>query len=242
MEWRDEGAILTVRRHGETSAIVEVFTAAHGRHAGVVRGGASRKLAPVLQPGNQVSVVWRARLGEHIGSYTVEPLRSRAVQVLADPLALAALNAASALLTLCLAERDPQPGLYVRTQALLDILGQGEHWPVAYLRWEMALLDALGFGLDLSACAVTGATAGLAHVSPRSGRAVSAAGAGDWADRLLPLPPEMLGTGADRAGVVAGLATTGHFLATRALPALGDRPVPAARSRLVDLLSRARMD
>jgi DNA repair protein RecO (recombination protein O) len=242
MEWRDEGAILTVRRHGESAAIVEVFTAAHGRHAGVVRGGVSRKVAPALQPGNQVAVVWRARLGEHIGSYTVEPLRSRTVQVLSDPLALAALNAATALLTLCLAERDPQSGLYARTQGLLDMLGQGDHWPVAYLRWEMALLDALGFGLDLSACAVTGAVTDLAHVSPRTGRAVSRAGAGDWADRLLPLPPEMLGTGVDRAGVVAGLVTTGHFLATRVLPALGDRPVPAARGRLVDLLSRGTMD
>jgi DNA repair protein RecO (recombination protein O) len=239
MEWRDEGAILTVRGHGETSAIIEVFTAAHGRHAGVVRGGASRKVAPVLQPGNQVAVVWRARLGEHIGSYTVEPLRSRTSQVLTDPLALAALNAVSALLTLCLAERDPQPGLYLRTLGLLDMLGQGDHWPVAYLRWEMALLDALGFGLDLSACAVTGAVEGLTHVSPRTGRAVSHTGAGDWADRLLPLPPEMLGQGVDRGGVVAGLATTGHFLTAKVLPSFGDRPVPAARDRLVDLLSRS---
>jgi len=238
MEWRDDGSILTVRRHGETSAIVEILTASHGRHAGVVRGGASRKVTPVLQPGNRVAVTWRARLGEHIGSYTVEPLNPRAARLMPDPLALAALNAATALLTVCLPERDPQPDLYARTEALFDMLGQGEAWPVAYLRWEMALLDALGFGLDLSACAVTGATDGLAYVSPRSGRAVSRSGAGDWADRLLPLPPEMTGQGAVRAGVVAGLATTGHFLTTRALPALGDRPLPAARARLVDLLSR----
>jgi DNA repair protein RecO (recombination protein O) len=239
MEWRDEGAILTVRRHGETSAIVEVLTAAHGRHAGVVRGGASRKVTPVLQPGNRVAVTWRARLGEHIGSYTVELLDARAARLMADPLALAALNAATALLTVCLPERDPQPDLHPRTEALFDMLGQGETWPVAYLRWEMALLDALGFGLDLSECAVTGRTDDLAYVSPRTGRAVSRAGAGDWADRLLPLPPEMLGQGAARAGVVAGLATTGHFLTTRALPTLGNRPSPAARTRLMDLLDRA---
>lgn len=239
MEWRDDGSILTVRRHGETSAIVEVLTAAHGRHAGVVRGGTSRKVTPVLQPGNRVAVTWRARLGEHIGSYTVEPLDARAARLMADPLALAALNAVTALLTLSLAERDPQPDIYNRTEALFDMLGQGESWPVAYLRWEMALLDALGFGLDLSACAVTGAADGLAFVSPRTGRAVSRAGAGDWADRLLPLPPEMTGQGAARAGVVAGLTTTGHFLTNRALPALGDRPMPAARARLIDLLSRA---
>jgi DNA repair protein RecO (recombination protein O) len=239
MDWRDEGTLLSVRRHGETSAIIEVFTAAHGRHAGVVRGGTSRKIAPVLQPGAQLDLAWRARLEEHIGSFTVEPLKSRAAVVMGDRAALAGLNAMTALLAFALPEREPHPRLYQRSVAMFDLLGQTEAWPVAYLQWELALLEELGFGLDLSACAVTGATEDLTYVSPKTGRAVSAEGAGAWADRLLPLPPELLGvvTG-DLAGVAEGLRTTGHFLETGLAHSLRDRPLPEARARLVDRLSR----
>ena len=238
MEWRDQGAVLAVRRHGESAAIVELFTAAHGRHAGVVRGGAGRRMAPLLQPGAQLEVTWRARLEDHLGAYTVEPLQSRA-ELMADRAALAGLNAVTALLHFALPEREPHPLLYQRTMTMLDMLGRSELWPLAYLRWEMALLDELGFGLDLSVCAVTGTRDDLAYVSPKSGRAVSAEGAGEWADRLLPLPPEMLGAGdGARENVLAGLGTTGHFLARWLAPSLGDRPLPEARARLVDLLGR----
>jgi DNA repair protein RecO (recombination protein O) len=238
MEWRDQGAVLAVRRHGESSAIVELFTESHGRHAGVVRGGAGRKLAPLLQPGAQLEVTWRARLEDHLGAYTVEPLKSRA-ELMADREALAGLNAVTALLHFALPEREPHPVLYQKTMSVLDMLGGSDLWPLAYLRWEMALLEELGFGLDLSACAVTGTRDDLAYVSPRSGRAVSAEGAGDWADRLLPLPPEMLGAGSGaRDSVLEGLRTTGHFLARWLAPALGDRPLPEARARLIDRLSR----
>jgi DNA repair protein RecO (recombination protein O) len=239
MDWQDEGALLSVRRHGETSAIIEVFTATHGRHAGVVRGGTSRKIAPVLQPGAQLQVAWRARLEDHIGTYTVEPLKSRAAAVMDDRTALAGLNAVTALLGFSLPEREAHPSLYPRTITLLDLLGTSEAWPLAYLRWELALLDELGFGIDLSACAVTGGREDLAYVSPRSGRAVSAEAAGDWADRLLPLPPALLGHGIGPVGeIVEGLRTTGYFLETRLAPALGDRPLPEARRRLVDAFAR----
>ncbi len=233
------GILLAVRRHGEHAAIIDVLTEAHGRHAGVVRGGASRKVAPILQPGAQLDVAWRARLEDHLGSFTVEPVRSRA-GLLSDRVALAALNAATALLLFALPEREAHPGLYRRTVALFDMLGEGEFWPLAYVRWEMALLDDTGFGLDLSACAVTGATEELAYVSPKSGRAVSRAGAGDWADRLLPLSPALLGSG-DGSGeeIVAALRVTGHFLTAGLAQSLGDKPVPEARARLVDLLTRA---
>lgn len=241
MDWRDEGTLLSVRKHGETSAIIEVFTAQHGRHAGVVRGGTSRKLAPMLQPGAQLDLAWRARLEEHIGSFNVELSRSRAATVMADRAALAGLNAITALLVFALPEREPHPGLYARSTEMLDLLGQAEAWPVAYLQWELALLEELGFGLDLSACAVTGRANDLAYVSPKSGRAVSAEGAGEWADRLLPLPPELLGVVTeDLAGVAAGLRTTGYFLETALAHSLGDRPLPEARARLVDRLSRGR--
>lgn len=233
MDWVDEGLLLSARPHGESAAIIEVLTAAHGRHLGVVRGGTGRKLAPVLQPGAQLAVTWRARLDQHIGSYAVEPLQARAAAVLADPDRLAGLTALCALAAWALPEREPQPRLYPLTVALADAIAGGGDWFGPYLRWERALLDETGFGLDLSACAVTGARTGLAHVSPRSGRAVTAEAGAPWAERLLPLPPALIAdTPADRAGMAAGLRTTGHFLATVLAPALGDRPLPAARTRL----------
>lgn len=239
MEWRDQGALLNVRRHGETSAIIEVFTAEHGRHSGVVRGGTSRKIAPILQPGAQLDVTWRARLEDHLGSYTVEPVQSRAAAVMGDRLALAGLNAITALLAFCLPEREAHPLLYRRTLTLLDMLGHSEAWPLAYLRWELALLDEMGFGLDLTVCAVTGEIDDLAYVSPRTGRAVSVAGAGAWAEKLLPLPASLLGHGeGDPAGIREGLVTTGFFLSKWLAPELGERPLPAARQRFVDAMAR----
>ncbi|CUH79017.1 Recombination protein O [Tritonibacter multivorans] len=239
MEWSDQGILLTVRRHGESGAIIDVFTEQHGRHAGVVRGGAGRRMAPVLQPGAQLDLTWRARLEDHLGSYQAEPLRSRAAVALNSRLALAGLNAVCALLSFALPEREAHLSLYRRSEQLLDLLGQDDLWPLAYLRWEMALLEELGFGIDLSSCAVTGASEGLAYVSPKSGRAVSHAGAGDWVDRLLPLPPVMLGQGdADDAEILRALRTTGYFLEAKLAPALGNRPVPEQRGRFMDLIAR----
>ena len=238
MEWRDQGILLSARRHGETSAIIEVFTPAQGRHAGVVRGGTSRKIAPSLQPGAQLDLAWRARLEDHIGAFTVEPLRSRAAVAMQDRLALAGLNAVTALLAFCLPEREPHPALYQRTEALLDMLGQGDVWPLAYLKWELRLLEEMGYALDLDACAVTGATEGLIYVSPKTGRAVSAKGAGEWADRLLPLPPVLRGGAGNDAEVAQGLRTTGHFLTVHLARDLGGKPLPEARARFVDAFSR----
>lgn len=239
MEWRDQGVLLSVRRHGETSAIIDVFTAEHGRSAGVVRGGTSRKIAPILQPGAQLDVVWRARLEEHLGSYSVEPVRSRAAAILGDRLALAGLNATTALLAFCLPERQAHPHLYERSLTLLDLMGTTEVWPLAYLRWELALLDEMGFGLDLSVCAVTGSPEDLAYVSPKTGRAVSAEAAGEWADKLLKLPQSMLGHGrGDLSDIREGLVTTGYFLEKKLAPQLGDRPLPESRQRLIDAIVR----
>lgn len=238
MDWRDQGIVLSTRKHGETSVILEVFTPEHGRHAGVVRGGISRKMTPVLQPGAQVDVSWRARLEEHLGSFTVEPVRSRSV-VLSDRMALSGLNAVTSVLGFCLPEREVHLPLYQRTEQLLDLLGQNDIWPLAYMRWEQALLEELGFGLDLSHCAVTGAKDGLVYVSPRSGRAVSRDGAGDWVDRLLPLPPCLRGEGeAPDQEVLIALGTTGYFMENRLAPELGHKPLPEARGRFVDLVSR----
>ena len=235
LEWRDEGILLSSRRHGDSSANIEVFTPTRGRHAGVVRGGASRRMAPLLQPGAQLDVAWRARLEDHIGTYTVEPVRSRAASM-ADRQSLAGLNAVLALLLFCLPERAAHDRLYRRTEALLDLMERRDVWPLAYLHWEMVLLDEMGFGLDLSRCAVMGAQANdLSYVSPRTGRAVSRAGAGDWADRLLPLPRCLMGEGPAPDGeIVTGLAVTGHFLSKHLAPQMGQVPLPEARARFVD--------
>ncbi len=239
MEWRDEGVVLTLRRHGETAAIIEAFTPGHGRHAGVVRGGSSRRIAPTLQPGSQLDLTWRARLEDHIGTFTTEPIRSRAATLMSDRAALAGLNAVTSLLSFSLPEREPHKDLYRRSIALLDMIGDSDHWPIAYVRWERALLDDLGFGLDLARCATSGATEDLIFVSPRTGRAVSRDGAGDWADRLLPLSPTLVGRGEGSPKDISdALRTTGHFLETWLAPSLGDKPIPEARLRLPGILKR----
>ena len=239
IEWRDEGVLLAVRKHGEATVIVKVFTEHHGKHAGVVRGGAGRRQGPILQPGGQFEVVWKARLEEHMGVFTVEPMRSRAAQVMADPLALAGLTTVVGLLNFALPERAQHGALYSASINLLDLICVTEAWPLAYLHWEMQLLEDLGFGLDLSCCAVSGTTEDLTYVSPKSGRAVAAHHAGRWKTQLLPLAPCMIGQSvADNGEIAAGLRTTGHFLEKWLAPSLGDRALPLARQRLVERLFR----
>ncbi len=235
MEWRDEGILLTVRRHGESAAILEAFTALHGRHAGVAPGGGSRKMAAVLQPGAQLSLEWRARLESHIGSYRVEPIRSRSAALMSEGRALAAIGAMAALLRY-LPEREPHPALYARTVALADALGEDPDWPMLYALWELELLGELGFGLDLTRCAATGSREELVWISPKTGRAVSREAGAPYADRMLPLPGFFLGR---REGTAAeGLRATGHFLRAWVAPAFGKQAPPDARERLAALLMR----
>lgn len=237
MEWRDEGMLISLRPHGESSAIIEVFTAAHGRHLGVVRGGTSRRMAGILQPGAQLALQWQARLHEHIGSFKAEPILARSA-LMQDHGALLALNALCALLHRALPERDPHAGFYRETVQLLDLLEHGGDWPLAYLLWETRLLEEMGYGLDLTACALTGATQDLAFVSPRSGRAVSRLAAGDWAPRLLPLPRVLTLHDGTAAEVAQALSLTGHFLSQALAHSGDDAALPDARARLADLLAR----
>ena len=238
MDWQDDGVLLVARLYGETAAILEVFTAAHGRHLGVLPGGASRSKAAILQPGTQLRLTWRARLDEHLGTWGVEPVAQRA-GVLAHAAALNALSSAAALLHLGLPERQAHEKLYGTTLVLFDALDQGADWAGDYLAWEVLLLEEAGFGLDLTACAVTGSARDLAYVSPRTGRAVSRSGAGEWASRLLPLPPVLLGlVPATPQNVAEALTLTGYFLLRALAPSLGDKPLPEARSRLLQSLSR----
>ena len=234
--------IVSVRPHGETAAIVEVLTADHGRHAGVVHGGMSRKKTPILQPGNQVQVEWRARLEEHLGRFHVELTQSRSA-ILSDRRALAALGSVCALVAFAAPERMNLPGVYGPTLELVDgLLTGNDSWHADYALWEMLLLEELGYGLDLSSCAATGGTQDLAYVSPKSGRAVSRAGGAPFAEKLLPLPlflraGEIAG-GVSGEDVLAALRTTGFFLERWLAPALGNRPLPGARDRLIGALRR----
>ncbi len=241
MQWTDEAIVLSARPHAETSAVVELFTRNHGRHLGLVQGGRSRKQRPVLQPGNVVEATWKARLSEHLGQLTVEPVKSHAATALDRPLALAGLSSLTAMLHF-LAEREPHPSLYEVTLFVLAYLDEDEIWPPVYARWELALLDELGFGLDLTRCAQTGEIENLIYVSPKSGRAVSAAAGEPYRDRLLRLPGFLRGTGANTLGpgdLVDALALAEHFLLTRVAQPSG-LGLPDARERLVRALGKDR--
>ena len=234
MEWQGEATAIARRRHGEHAIILTALTRELGLISGVVPGGASVRRAAMLQPGNRLSLRWRARLDDQLGSFSAEPSRARP-GLMADADALAGLNAVTALLAWALPERDPHPRLADATETLLDQIDAGGAWAEPYLRWEMRLLDELGFGLDLERCALTGTREGLAYVSPRSGRAVSAQAAGEWASRLLPLPAMLGGRG--NGGIADALALTGHFLQARLAEAHAGKPLPPARARLVARLS-----
>ncbi len=239
MEWRDQAVVLGVRPHGETSVILDVVTQEHGRHLGIVRGGTSRKLAPVLQPGNLVDVSWRGRLEEHIGSYQVEPITGFSGRVLSDRLLLSGLNALCSVARASLAERLPCQQMFKSILSLMYLFDEPPLWPLAYLRWELDLLSFLGFGLQLGSCAVTGRGDDLVYISPKSGTAVSRDGAGDWASRLLPLPPVLLGQGAaEPQDVKDGLDTTGFFLKKHVFAEKGAEHLPRARSEFLDRLAR----
>jgi DNA repair protein RecO (recombination protein O) len=239
MNWSDEGVILSVRAHGETAAVVEILTRAHGRHMGLVHGGRSRKQRPVLQIGNHVDATWKARLADHLGHMNLELIRGYAAGAMDDPAALAGLTSLCTLARL-LPERDPHPNLYEVTLFVLAYLDDASVWPALLARWELALLDELGVGLDLTQCAATGINDDLIYVSPKTGRAVSASAGEPYRDRLLTLPPFLLP--GRRAAVTQGdiesaFALSGHFLETRVFQPRGEQ-IPDARTRLLTLLKR----
>jgi DNA repair protein RecO (recombination protein O) len=238
MEWQAPAVVLDVRPHGESGAVITLLTEAHGRHAGLAKGGASRAQAPVWQPGNLVEARWVARLADQLGALSGELVHPAAALAMEDPLALAVLRAATAVAEGALPEREPHPRIFRGLVALVATLAHGPERALPELvRWEAELLTELGYGLDLARCAVTGTTEDLAFVSPRSGRAVSAGAAGEWRDRLLPLPTFLLGQGPSGSPEwLAGLRLTGHFLA-RDVFGTQHRPLPAARDMLLDRLA-----
>jgi len=239
MEWRDEGFVLSARRHGESALIVELLTREHGRHAGLVRGGQSPKARATLQPGNEVAAVWRGRLVEHLGTISCELVRAHAARFLNDPSRLAGLTSAAAVVAAALPEREPQVHVFVLFARLIEALDSDIDWPVQYVKWEEDLLVALGFGLDLTRCAVSGSTADLAYVSPHTGRAVSRTSGLPYHDKLLPLPEFLWrDSPADEAQLVLGMSLTGHFLAHHVFAPQG-RTLPPARVRLAERMREA---
>src|SRR3954463_7652787 len=187
MEWTDQGVVLGVRRHGESSAIVELMTRSHGRHLGLVRGGAGSRMRPVLQPGNSVQAIWRARLDEQLGYYLIEGTRLRAATLLGSSHAVYGITHLASVARL-LPERDPHEEIYDQLGRALDDFDDPGDAAVHLIRFELAMLAELGFGLDLENCAATGQTSELVYVSPKSGGAVSRRAGEPYRDRLLPLP------------------------------------------------------
>ncbi len=248
MEWIDEAIVLSARPHGENAAVVTLLAAAQGRHAGLVPGGQGRRAQPLLQPGNRVRAKWRARLADQLGQYTLEPMASHAAAWLDLPEILSIIASACAVTEASLPERQPMPGVYAGLATLLA-LHDADLWGPAYVKWELSLLHALGYGLDLSRCAANGEADDLAYVSPRTGRAVSRAAGEPYRGQLFPLPAFLLGSGAwEPADILQGLDLSGHFLSRHVfahphsrllIPIPGD--LPKARHRLAEYY-RARME
>jgi DNA repair protein RecO (recombination protein O) len=238
MEWIDEGIVLGVKRHGETSIILELLTRAHGRHLGLVRGGSSARLRGILQAGNAVRATWRARLDEHLGHYLVEAANLRAAGFMDKAHALHGVTHLAALVRL-LAEREPHTGIYDELQDILDRLDDPRAVAPLIARFELDFLAELGFGLDLAACAATGAKDDLIFVSPRSGRAVSRAAGEPYRDKLMRLPPFLRQQTASPApgDLVDAFALTGFFLDRHAFAPRG-LLLPQARAHFITALTR----
>ncbi|WP_309627160.1 DNA repair protein RecO [Brevundimonas sp.] len=238
MEFQEEAFVLSARAHGDTGVVVDLLTETHGRHAAFVAGGASRRMKPFLQPGARVIADYRARTSDHLGSARLEPVGEGPSALFDDGLALTGLAAAAAVAQGALPEREPHPGAFLAFEALMAAFQIPSVWPAIFVRFEAGLLEDLGFGLDLSRCAVTGTVDDLIWVSPRTGRAVSRAAGAPYADKLLRLPPFMLGAqaGLSEGDVRAGLDLTGHFLEQFVFHPQ-NKPIPSARVWLVDKLA-----
>ena len=240
MQWTDEAIILGTRRHGENAVILEVMSRSHGRHTGLVRGGRSSRLQPVLQPGNGVEVTWKARLESHMGQFTLELTTSRAAALMARPMGTYGMQFIAEL-TRLLPERDPHPYIYQALSVIVDEFKEGDVAGELMVRYELALLSELGFRLELDQCAATGSNENLIYVSPKSGRAVSAEAGKPWHDRLLPLPAFLRGEATsnrlDMEELEQGFALTAFFLERHVYHPNGTQP-PHIRQNFIEALRR----
>lgn len=239
MEWQDDGIVLSAARHGESDALLEVMTSSHGRVRGFVKGGSGRRQRANLQVGNRLRLGWYARLETNLGRFNAELVHSPLGLMMGQGTRLAALSAVASVVASALPEREEHTHIYDQLIAVLDLLEEEEGtlvlWAGALARLELAILSALGYGLDLSCCAATGATENLAYVSPKSARAVSLEAAGPYKERLLPLPSFLLDAPLSEASgvdVLGALRLTGHFL-DRQVWVVHGKGQPAARERFL---------
>ncbi|WP_031231234.1 DNA repair protein RecO [Asticcacaulis sp. YBE204] len=240
MQFEDDAFVLSARPHGETGAVVNVLTREHGRIAAHIAGGASRRMKPYLQPASHVRIAYRARTSEQLGSATIEPLDEGASQVFDDPVALLGVQCACVMTRAVLPEREAFPGAYHGFEALMNAFQVPAIWPYIYIRFEAGLLEAVGYGLDLTACAVTGERDDLVYVSPKSARAVSRNAGIPYADKLLALPQFLLSSqgGLSSDDLKKGFDLTGFFLERHIFHPL-DRPLPEIRTRLIDAVRQS---
>ncbi|GGE46493.1 DNA repair protein RecO [Agaricicola taiwanensis] len=235
MEWTDQGIVLSTRLHGETSVVLELLTRDHGRHLGLVRGGRSRRIRPLLQTGNLLQAQWRARLDDQLGNFTVEAIDLPAGRLMASRAGLLGLSHLATLVRL-LPERDAHAGVFDAAAVVIEHLDAGNIAAAVMIRFELELLSELGFGLDLTSCAATGTAEDLVWVSPKSGRAVSRKAGAPYCDRLLALPPFLIGSGANARptaeDIIAGFRLTGHFLGRYVFEARG-MDMPDARAGFI---------
>ena len=238
MEWRDIGILLATKPFGETSLIIDVFTRDHGKSSGVVRGGQSKKLKPILQIGAQLDLAWKARLEEHLGSFQVELIRSRTANVINNRLLLAGMLSSASLINKFLPVGQVYKEFYESSENLFDLLQFPDIWTLGYFKWELEFMETLGFGLDLKKCAVTGSTEDLKFISPKSGRAVSQAAAGEWSSKLLPFPVAESGQVNSFNDILDGLKVTQFFLEKKVLASFGMSTLPKARSRFITSLEK----
>ena len=235
MKWEDEGILLSTRKNGEHNAIIEVFTATYGRHAGFVKYAYSPKTVSLLEPGMQLRLVWSARLNEHLGTFSIDKVKTRTSTLIRSKQALLGFNSLVALILFCFPDREPLPKIYEATIKLVDSMNDNNLWLEEYVRWELLILTELGFGLDLSKCAVTGENTNLTYVSPKTGRAVSSQVGKKWADKLITLPKFLISSDEpieqDPKMIFKGMTLTGYFLKKWLTRGLEKSSLPEARHR-----------
>lgn len=237
MIWSDIGIVLTTRKHGENAVILSALTREHGRCRGLVRGGTGKRLAPLLQPGNLLQLEWKGRLDEHLGLFSVEMEKEYSSAAMNSRQKLTHLNTVCAMCETCLPERQAVEGVFGATLILLDMLDETRLWPEIYQRWELGLLNELGYGLDLSACAATGQSGDLIYISPKTGRAVSRNAGEPYKSKLFPLPHHLLvdEVKPTKKDLLAVFSITGHFF-ERCVLAPMHKKMPPARTRFIDRL------
>jgi DNA repair protein RecO (recombination protein O) len=239
MSWESNGLILNFSKYNEKSYILEIFTEEHGKHKGIIRGLHSKNKRSIIEPGNEVFATWSGRLETHLGNYNVEPIKLWSSHVLQFKDKLSAISSICSLISLTMAERQPNPIIYFSSKKLIEIVAsKREDWIREYVFWEMQLLSEIGYGLDLERCAVTSKSSDLVYVSPSSGRAVTNEGAGDFRNKLLPLPKFMTDFKAnyDNDDIYNALNLTEFFFKKRFfLP--NNLNFPQSRNRLKELFN-----